>query len=114
MNLLQDASGGALSSQRAIALLNNDDASVIDVRNESDYEQGHIVNALNITADKIKKGESDLDAYKDKPLLLYCQSGQIASTLIRPLKKQGFNDVYALRGGVAAWQNENLPLTKDT
>jgi len=49
---------------------------------------------------------------KSQPVVLVCRTGQTAGAAAKRLKKAGFEKVYVLDGGVAAWQQADLPLVK--
>ena len=53
-----------------------------------------------------------LKKYRDKPVIVCCESGMRSGAAARVLKAQGFAKVVNLRGGLAAWRTENLPLVK--
>lgn len=96
----------------ATTLINRNDASVIDVRTEKEFNEGHIVNALHIPQANITNRISELEKLKHKPIIVSCKSGQRSGQVCAILKKQGFDHIYNLAGGVAAWQSANFPLTK--
>ena len=100
-----------VSPGEATRLLNHENAVMIDMRDDKDYREGHIVNAVNLPA-----GNSEIPAtlnkYRQRPVIVYCQRGQKSTALCNRLSKQGFESVYILRGGVQAWQKAELPLTK--
>ena len=54
-----------------------------------------------------------LKKYKEKPVVVYCDTGTASAAAARLLKAQGFAKVVNLRGGVQAWKQDNLPLVKD-
>lgn len=101
-----------LSPQDAIQLMNKQDAIVLDVRDESEFKAGHIVNARNYPVALIDTKLSELTAEKERPVLIYCKSGQRSARAGALLNKQGFTNVYKLAGGMMAWENANLPVVK--
>ena len=54
----------------------------------------------------------ELEKYKDKPLILTCKMGNQAAHLGRQLRNKGFSELYRIQGGVTAWRNDNLPVSK--
>jgi len=96
----------------ATTLINRNEALVIDVRTEKEFNDGHIVNALHIPQADIKNRVNELEKHKHKPIIVSCRSGQRSAQVCGVLKKQGFDHTYNLAGGVIAWQNANFPLTK--
>ena len=97
----------------AIRLMNNyDDALIIDLRAAADYKSGHIKGAKNSPLNDFAKEVEKYSGYKDKPVLIYCNSGNTASRAIRLLKNAGFDKISNLDGGIAAWKEANMPLVK--
>jgi rhodanese-related sulfurtransferase len=103
---------GSVDSAGATDLINHKDALVLDVRPAADFAQGHIINALNVPMNGLEKQIATLQKHKDKPILVTCRSGSQSTMACQQLRKEGFTDVHNLRGGVLAWQNANLPLSK--
>lgn len=97
---------------QATQLINHSDAVIVDVREENEYLKGHIVNSIHIPLSYLNDRMQQLEKYKDKPIIVGCRSGQRSGQACATLKKNGFEQVYNLSGGVMAWQNDNLPLTK--
>ena len=99
--------GSLLTPSLAIRLMNNhDDALVIDLKN------GHIKGAKNSPLNDFAKNIDTYSGYKDKEVLVYCNSGNTAIRAIKALKKAGFEKINNLDGGIAAWKEANMPLVK--
>jgi rhodanese-related sulfurtransferase len=92
--------------------LYNDEALVLDVRETGEFESGHIPKARHIPLGQLGKRLGELDAHKDKPVLVNCRSGARSARACGTLKKAGFTTVYNLAGGILAWERANLPVTK--
>jgi rhodanese-related sulfurtransferase len=97
----------------AVALINRENALVLDVRNEDEFAGGHIADARNIPVDKLQERLNELRKYQQKPLVVNCLSGMRTVKACNVLKKSGFTNIYNLKGGINAWKQANLPLTKD-
>lgn len=106
------ANKGSVDTLQATQLINRDGAVVVDVRPTADFAQGHIINALNIPMNGFKNQIATLQKYKDQSLLVNCRSGSQSAIACSQLRKEGFQNVYNLRGGILAWQAANLPLTR--
>ena len=109
--------GGSLSGvEQADTLkatrLYNDDALVLDVREDKEYAAGHIPKARHIPLGQLAGRLHELDKFKSKPVLVACRSGQRSARACGMLKKAGFETVYNLAGGIMAWERANLPVTK--
>ncbi len=96
-----------LGPQEAVRLINND-AIIVDVRNPETYAKGHIVNARNIPLDQLDRDR--LGAAGDRPVLTVDDNGLTASRAAARLRAAGLENVFSLRGGLGAWQQESLPL----
>lgn len=96
----------------ALQLINHKEAFVLDVREPSEYESGHLLNAKLIPLGKLKERVGELEKYKDKPLVVVCRSGNRSGTACAILSKLGFDQAYNLMGGMMAWQKASLPVKK--
>ncbi|MCK4834645.1 MAG: rhodanese-like domain-containing protein [Gammaproteobacteria bacterium] len=105
--------GSFLSPSMAIRLMNNNsDALILDIRTAADYKSGHIKGAKNIPLSDFASNIDGLSGNKSDPVLIYCTSGNTVTRAIKLLKKAGFEKVNNLEGGIAAWKEANMPLTK--
>ena len=92
--------------------LYNDDALVLDVREDKEFAAGHIPKARHIPLGQLSGRLQELEKFKAKPILVTCRSGQRSARACRLLKKSGFETVYNQAGGIVAWQRANLPVAK--
>ncbi len=111
VNLLQ-GNKGSVDPQAATSLINHQDAVVIDVRPKADFDKGHIINAINLPMNGFGKQIPTLEKHKSGPIIVNCRSGAQSSGACGMLRKQGYAEVYNLRGGIMAWQSANLPVTR--
>ena len=95
-----------------VQLINRRDALVLDVRDTGDYAAGHITHARHMPEAQLADRMKELDKYKSRPIVVSCRTGSRASSVAGLLRKKGFPEVFALRGGIAAWQQASLPLEK--
>ncbi len=96
----------------ATGLINHQDALVVDVREDREYADGHILNCLHIPLGRLRDRIGELEPHKERHVVVYCRSGHRSATACGTLRKSGFENVYNLGGGVLAWRNANLPLNK--
>jgi rhodanese-related sulfurtransferase len=96
----------------AVMLINRKDAIVLDVRDEKEFAAGHINNARHIPEKVLGDRMKELEKFKNKPLIVSCASGRRAAAVADSLRKQGYTDIVALRGGIGAWQQAGMPLEK--
>lgn len=95
-----------------VRLINQEDALVVDVREEGLYEGGHIVNAVNIPVGLMDSKLGDLEKHRDKPIVLVCKTGQTAARGCVELSRKGFKNLYKLRGGMMSWNDASMPTVK--
>ena len=96
----------------ALQLINHKEAFVLDVREDKEYQSGHLLNAGQIPVGKLRERVGELERYRDKPIVVVCRSGQRSATACAMLGREGFAQVYNLAGGIMAWQKADLPLEK--
>ncbi|WP_297529152.1 rhodanese-like domain-containing protein [Thiohalobacter sp.] len=98
-----------------------DDLLVVDVRESSEHEQGHIEGALLVPRG-ILEAAADLDYPKhvealytarNRPVVLYCATGGRSAMAALTLQQMGFAEVYSLAGGMARWEKEGRPLVRE-
>ena len=96
----------------AVQLINRRDAIVVDVRDAGEYASGHIANARHIPAAQLAERLKELEKFKSRPIIVVCRADTRAARVAATLRKHGFGEVFALRGGIAAWQQAGMPLEK--
>jgi rhodanese-related sulfurtransferase len=102
----------AVSPNQATMLINREDAVVLDVRETNEFQNGAIVNSVHVPLSYLKERLTELDKHKDKPIIVACRSGHRSGQACSLLKKNGFENIYNLSGGVMAWESASLPLQK--
>jgi rhodanese-related sulfurtransferase len=101
--------GIAIGPMQAVQLMNSG-AAVIDVRSAEQYTAGHIIDARHIAHDQVGAQAETLKKYREKPVIVYCDTGATAGAAAKVLKTAGFNKVLNLTGGLNAWRQDNLPV----
>ena len=104
--------GAAVSAQELVQLVNNEGAVVVDLRDKAEFEAGHIVDSINIPFAAIEARMDELNSHKGKPIVLACKMGQHSGSAGTQMRKAGFEQVSRLRGGIADWRAQNLPVVK--
>jgi rhodanese-related sulfurtransferase len=100
-----------LTTHEAIKFMGHNKHLMIDLRNYIEFEKGYIKGAKQIALDALKHKADEHIKKKETPVLL---DGEFSAvTAATHLKKQGFAEVYVLKGGIKNWKKENLPLTKE-
>ncbi len=101
-----------LAPAAATLLMNREDAVVIDVRETAEWSGGHIANARHIALGQIDKHLVEIDKLKKTPIIVCCSVGSRGQAALAKLKKAGFEKVFNLAGGINAWSDAGLPLTR--
>jgi len=102
------SSGPALSTLQVTQLINSRNATIVDVRSAEEFAKGSLPNARNLPAPTVADRLRELK--KDKPVIVVCANGQAAGKVAAQLRSNGFNDVFILGGGLAAWREAGLPI----
>lgn len=101
-----------IGPSQATQLINRENAVIIDVSSAKEFQEAHIINARNMPFDQLDPAARQLAKLKDSPVIVYCKTGQRTPRACSLLAKHGFGQVYALRGGLGAWRNEQLPTAR--
>ena len=96
----------------AVQMVNHQKGVLVDVCEAAEYQQGHIPGTVSMPLSNFAARSGELQKHKDKPVIIVCRSGNRSGRAAVMLRKQGFESVYNLSGGVSAWQRENLPMEK--
>ncbi len=96
--------------REATRLINTENAVMLDMRSEEEFHKGHIANAIHL--DTPQNISSKLEKLRGKPVIVYCNTGNRSVGVCGKLHKQGFEPVYNLKGGIAAWQKAELPVAR--
>lgn len=102
----------AIGTAEAIRLINRDDAMVVDVSAVTDFEKGHIVDAAHVLPSQVDPQHKPFAGRGDKPIVVYCKTGMASESVAKRLVKAGLQDVYWLQGGLNAWLQDELPVTR--
>jgi rhodanese-related sulfurtransferase len=101
----------SVSPQELIRLMNQG-ALLLDLRPPEQYQAGHLNGARQMSSEQILSAADTLKKHKEKAVVVYDDSGSLGAAAVRQLAAQGFTRAFALRGGIAAWRADNLPLTR--
>ncbi len=86
------------------------DMCILDVRSQREYEDGHVAKAIHMDYQKISTHTEDLDPYRRKDLIVYCEHGMRARMAITVLLRAGFSRVYHLEGDMVEWKRAGQSL----
>ena len=102
----------ALRPAELTALINRDNALLIDLSPANDFQKGHIAGSKSVQVSQFDPENKLLASARALPVVVTCRNGQASAGAAKRLTKAGFEHVYWLDGGVQAWQQADLPLVK--
>jgi rhodanese-related sulfurtransferase len=102
----------SVSPQELVHLVNQN-VLVLDLRPAEQYKAGHVAGARHLAGEQVQRAADTFKRHKEKPVVVYDDTGSQGQSVVKQLIAQGFTKVVNLRGGIAAWRSENLPLIRD-
>jgi len=96
--------------QTVAAILDHPDLFLLDVREQSEYDAGHIAGNTLIPTGSIADRLAEIP--KDKEVVIYCHSGARSSRIFNFLTEEGYTNIHNMQGGIVAWQNAGLEVEK--
>jgi len=102
----------AMSEDTLLARMASADKTmvVLDVRTPKEFAEGHVPGAINISHDQLEGRLSELDADRDRDVVVYCRSGHRAGLALGMLEKAGFKRLYHLDGDYLGWTAAQRPV----
>lgn len=97
-----------VSPSQALALMQEQGATLADIRNETHFSAAHPKGAFHLTNESY--GQFELENDDDDPILVICYHGVSSRGAAMYLLEQGYTQVYSIRGGFEAWEKEGLPI----
>ena len=104
--------GARVTHLQATQLINRSKAIIVDVRDKAAFDAGHLVDARNIPLKELPNRMGELEKFKNRPVIVVCQSGVTSSKAVTQLRKAGFGEAVGLDGGISAWLAQGLPTAK--
>lgn len=99
----------SLAPAKAAELQAKGQAIIVDVREDSEWQAGHIPGAIHIPLGDLSQRLPELKSLQHGSIITQCRSGKRSAQAQAALKSAGFTDVYNLEGGLQAWQAQGLP-----
>ena len=94
-----------VSPQKAIDLFNHQHALLLDIRPLADFNSAHCVGAVSVHS-----SASRLEQFKNKPVVVICNSGRTSLSYAKQLSERGFTQALSLAGGIIGWRNSDFPI----
>jgi rhodanese-related sulfurtransferase len=96
----------------ATRMLNSENPLVLDVREGNEVSGGRLPNALHIPLSQLKDRGGEIAKFTARPVIVYCDRGMRGGAAVAALSRLGFTRVQSLRGGLRAWKEAGLPISK--
>ena len=104
------AASDLVTPNEASVLTSDKKAVIVDVREEDEWNAGHIAGAVHIPLKQLETRLPELQQYKDKTIITQCRSGKRSADALEVLKSAGFTNVYSMDGGIMAWSKDGLTM----
>jgi molybdopterin/thiamine biosynthesis adenylyltransferase/rhodanese-related sulfurtransferase len=98
-----------ISPPEADALREGGKATLVDVREASEWEQGHVPGAVHISKSYIEQRIEAAVPDRDAPIVTYCASGIRSLFAAQTLREMGYTNVSSMSGGFQGWKSQGLP-----
>ena len=95
-----------------VQMMNHENALLLDVREDAELNQGRIAGAKHIPLSVLKQRVEELNKFREKPIITFCRSGNRSVQASSMLKKNQFENVFHMKGGMLAWESADLPKTQ--
>lgn len=102
--------GAGISAQQAVFTLNREKGFLLDVRQPEEFSRSRALGAVNVPLGNLSERLGDLPKNRKTPLVVLCESGARAERAAQQLRKQGFESVQVVQGGMRAWSEAQLPV----
>jgi rhodanese-related sulfurtransferase len=100
----------SVSAMIAVTKMNDDSTVVLDVREPHEFIKSHIESAISIPLGKLDEQLPSLEKYKDRPVLVVCQTGGRSVVACKTLHKAGFTNLINMTGGMQSWEDNKFPI----
>lgn len=110
--LMEDQGYRNLDAAQAAELIKQEPVLILDVRTPEEYREGHIKGSVLIPVQELEKRVGEISDHFQKPVLVYCRSGNRSVTASKILIANGFHDLYHMKGGIKDWIRHELPVEK--
>jgi molybdopterin/thiamine biosynthesis adenylyltransferase/rhodanese-related sulfurtransferase len=100
-----------VSPAEVVALRERGEVVVVDVREASEWEQGHVPGALHLSKSYLEQDVEGAIADRARPVVLYCAGGIRSLFAAQTLAEMGYTDVASMGGGFQRWKTQGLPWT---
>lgn len=108
----EEAHYKAISAEQATIFIQEQQPLILDVRTPEEYRSGHLENSVLIPVQVLSQNIGKLEPYMDKPILIYCATGNRSTVAAKILIDSGFSYIRNMRYGMMEWNAKKLPVEK--
>jgi rhodanese-related sulfurtransferase len=101
-----------LTSAEAANIIQNVAPFILDVRTPQEYGKGHLKGAVLIPVQVLQTRLTELNAYKNQDILIYCATGNRSTVAAKILIDAGFKRIYNMRHGITDWSRKKYPVIR--
>jgi rhodanese-related sulfurtransferase len=91
---------------------NSSDAVIVDVREQDEWDKGHILDAVHMTRGMLEIEIERKFPDRNTTIICHCGGGGRSALAAESLQKMGYKNVRSMAGGFKAWKAAGLPSTK--
>ncbi len=102
-----------ISPQEASELAKSGGAALIDVREESEWREGHAARAQHLSRGMLEVEIEERIPNPDQAIICYCGAGGRSALAAANLQRMGYTNVKSMAGGMKAWKEAGLPMNAD-
>jgi rhodanese-related sulfurtransferase len=110
--ILQEIEKKFVLIDKAVDLINHQNAKIFDIRENSKFDQGYIKNSFNINVLDIKSNKYIINKYINNCIIICSNNEKNSKESMIILKKEGIKKIYILKGGIQSWTNAGFPVIK--
>ena len=95
---------------RAREVIETEDPLILDVREQGEWDEGRIPGAVHVPRGNLESRVETVAADHDRPIVVYCASGNRSAFAAKTLAELGYTDVVSLAGGFTDWKRNGFPV----
>ncbi len=102
--------GDAVDVQTVAKLKDRDDVYLLDVREQWEYDEGHIPGVTLLPMGEVQGRLDEIPT--DKEVIVTCRSGNRSGQVTDYLRQNGFDNVHNMQGGIVAWEQAGYEVSR--
>jgi molybdopterin/thiamine biosynthesis adenylyltransferase/rhodanese-related sulfurtransferase len=99
-----------VDASRARELIDSGEPFVLDVREQDEWDEGHVPGAIHIPRGNLESRVERAEPDRSRPIVVYCAAGNRSAFAAKTLEELGYEDVVSLAGGFTDWKRNGFPV----